>query len=594
MRLTCRTAYQVRPSPLSPARAVFGALAAFAALSMASSNAAAADAVKSTQPSKSKFQLLSTPLPAVPNLAPYMRFTYPSALSAPLPLPATLGLPLVLMPSQSYADPKGLLGVYQSTGIVWTSGNAFFQSLGTNGRSCFSCHQPSNGMSLNTSTIKTLFALTGGRDPVFAPVDGANCPKSVPRTETVASLLNGLLGGGLQSKRDSHSLLLDKGLFRIFLPVPTRTADFTAFGGPPSHEVEFTITVESDPYGCNTDPAYSTQIDPVTQEQRQMISVYRRPRMSGNLKFLNPALTTLGGGQIPNIDFVTGMPVVDPSTGAEISGNIMWDGREPTLESQARNATLGHAQALKPPTDAQIAQMVEYEKSVFVAQRYSYQAGDLTQGPTSYVFGGPEVMAQKTVEFGNFTLYNGWPTTTGSFATTNQKARASIARGQALFNTRAISVGNVAGFNNATLLGVTNPLSTTCSSCHGNQQAGNDPFSNGQRDIGTGGHATLYGGPPPATDLPIFKISCKPGYTTPFLGTEVRTNDPGMALITGRCDDIGRKSVPQLRAMAARAPFFSDGSAATVGDVIRFYDKRFTIGFTPSEVTDLTNFLEAL
>ena len=542
----------------------------------------------------------TTPIqPLAQNAPHYLQFTYPSAMSAPLPLPGTVNRPLFIAPSQTYPNGKGSGGVTQTGGTVWTSNNAFFQSLGTNGRSCFSCHQPADGMSLNTGTIQQLYAMTSGRDPLFAPVDGANCPSSVPRNETLGSLVGGLLGGGLfgggqPSSRDAHSLLLNRGLFRIFLPVPKQTPDLSAFGGPPSRPAEFTISVVSDPNGCNTNPVYAQQVDPLTQEVQQMVSVYRRPRLSANLKFLTAPALTLGTGQLPNIDFVTGIPVLDRTNGTPISGNIMWDGREPTLESQARSATLTHAQATKPPTDAQVAQIVAFENSVFVAQSYHGQAGSLTPGYGSTVFGGPDQVSKSTVAFGNFALYNAWPTTTKAYASGADKARASIARGQALFNTRSFSLSNVAGVNNAALLGAANPVSTTCSSCHGNMPTGSEPFSAGQRDIGIGGQAKVFGGPAPSTDLPIFKVTCKQPFTTAFYGSEVLTNDPGLALITGRCADVGRKSVPQLRALSSRAPYFSDGSAATLNDTVRFYNKRFSMGLTDGDVEDLAHFLEAL
>lgn len=522
-------------------------------------------------------------------------------MSAPLASAGTFGSPFLpvpaLEPFQAYANTNGFLGVYQSSGAVMPASNAFFQSLGTNGRSCFSCHRPSDGMSLNTNTTRTLYMVTTGRDPLFAPVDGANCPSSVPQSQTVAAWFGGRrgrFGGGRQSvNADAHSLLLNKGLFRIFLPVPKQTPDLTAVGGPPSHPVEFTISVVSDPYGCNTDPAYAEQVDPVTQEKHQMISVYRRPRMSANLKFMTTPSLTLGSGRLPNVDIVTGLPIVDPSTGAAIGGNIMSDGREPTLESQARNATLGHAQALTPPTEAQIAQIVAFEKSVFAAQSHHAMAGNLTPHHGSTAFGGPKWMAEQAPTFAGFALFDAWPTTNAQ-ARPMEKARASIARGQALFNTRTFSVSNVAGFNNAAVLRATNPSTATCVSCHGNAQAGSSPLSAALRDIGTGGHAAQFGGPAPSRDLPIFKVTCKAPYTTPYYGQEVLTNDPGQALITGRCSDIGRKSVPQLRALASRAPYFSDGSAASIRDTVLFYDKRFGMGLTAEEIDDLTNFMNAL
>jgi len=57
---------------------------------------------------------------------------------------------------------------------------------------------------------------------------------------------------------------------------------------------------------------------------------------------------------------------------------------------------------------------------------------------------------------------------------------------------------------------------------------------------------------------------------------------------------VGSFKVPGLRALAARAPYFHNGSRATLGDVVNFYDKRFQIGFSPQEAADLTAFLQAL
>ena len=65
-------------------------------------------------------------------------------------------------------------------------------------------------------------------------------------------------------------------------------------------------------------------------------------------------------------------------------------------------------------------------------------------------------------------------------------------------------------------------------------------------------------------------------------------------MVTGRWKDIGKFKGPVLRALAARGPFFHDGSAATLADVIRFYDTRFQARFTEEEKTDLLAFLQAL
>ncbi|MGA8818902.1 MAG: hypothetical protein WB624_16515 [Xanthobacteraceae bacterium] len=45
--------------------------------------------------------------------------------------------------------------------------------------------------------------------------------------------------------------------------------------------------------------------------------------------------------------------------------------------------------------------------------------------------------------------------------------------------------------------------------------------------------------------------------------------------------------------MAAAGAFFHNGSAATLADVVNFYDRRFNIGFTKQK-QDLMNFLNTL
>jgi cytochrome c peroxidase len=49
-----------------------------------------------------------------------------------------------------------------------------------------------------------------------------------------------------------------------------------------------------------------------------------------------------------------------------------------------------------------------------------------------------------------------------------------------------------------------------------------------------------------------------------------------------------------LRGLAARAPYFHNGSAATLLDAVNFYDQRFNIGFTDQQKEDLVNFLKTL
>jgi cytochrome c peroxidase len=95
--------------------------------------------------------------------------------------------------------------------------------------------------------------------------------------------------------------------------------------------------------------------------------------------------------------------------------------------------------------------------------------------------------------------------------------------------------------------------------------------------------------------LPVFTLKCtNVPDGDPLKNKVYKVTDPGRAMISGKCKDIGRFKGPILRGLAARAPFFHNGSAATLRDVVDFYDRRFGIGFTRKEKTDLVNFLNTL
>jgi cytochrome c peroxidase len=70
--------------------------------------------------------------------------------------------------------------------------------------------------------------------------------------------------------------------------------------------------------------------------------------------------------------------------------------------------------------------------------------------------------------------------------------------------------------------------------------------------------------------------------------------DPGRALISGNCADIGKFQSPVLRGLAGRAPYFHNGSAATLLDVVNFYDQHFNIGYSDQDKRDLVAFLKSL
>ena len=84
--------------------------------------------------------------------------------------------------------------------------NPFFQELGTNGRSCVTCHRPAQGWSITPAELRDRFDRTDGLDPIFRTNDGSNCEGADVST--------------IRKRRRAFSLLLPKGLIRVPLDVP--------------------------------------------------------------------------------------------------------------------------------------------------------------------------------------------------------------------------------------------------------------------------------------------------------------------------------------------------------------------------------------
>src|SRR5688572_9579206 len=106
---------------------------------------------------------------------------------------------------QAFANASGVGRTYSTAGAI-DFDNPFFQSLGTNGRSCASCHQASEGWSITPARVQERFAVSGGEDPIFRTNDGSNSPYADVSTP--------------DARRRAYSMLLTKGLIRIGMGVP--------------------------------------------------------------------------------------------------------------------------------------------------------------------------------------------------------------------------------------------------------------------------------------------------------------------------------------------------------------------------------------
>lgn len=467
----------------------------------------------------------------------------------------------------SFSNPGGASQTYSSVGGGIAETGPFFQSLGTNGRSCSTCHQPSDGMSVSALSVALRFLQTQGLDPIFRPVDGSNCNHNID-----VSTVSG--------RYAAYSLLRTRGLFRIAINVPA-TADYV-------------VTAVHNPYGCN---------------ETGVISQYRRPLPGTNLRFLSA---------------------------------VMWDGRESSsltgtskiiyanypaslqsdLAHQALDATVGHAQGDGTrPTPAEQTEIVNFEMALSTAQSFSFFTGPLNSAGAN---GGPVALAtlpfflsinssvQALLPAGPeqpgglftpgdsqfspniFNLYSAWS------GLPSYDFRASVARGQAIFNNRPITITGVAGINDdvsagGLISGGIPSLIGTCGTCHDTPNVGNHSFPT-PLNIGTGDPSATHSG----DNMGGLDIGYLPRITVCQLVNGQPSNncktttDLGQALIDGLFAHVGKIKGPILRGLSARAPYFHNGSAQTLMDVVRFYETRFGLVLSRQDEIDLFNFLSVL
>ncbi len=439
-----------------------------------------------------------------------------------------------------FANPAGFAATFSTVGKVDLTG-PFFQSLGTNGRGCVSCHQPNVGWTVTPTDVQARFEAAAGTDPIFRTNDGSNSPTADVST--------------LDARRAAYSMLLSKGLIRVGIGVP--------------QNAEFELVAVDDPYG------YASAGE---------LSLFRRPLPSTNLKFLS---TLMWDGR---------ETFKDPASQDCILGTTnCFASMHFNLIDQSNSATTGHAQADTPLTMAQREAIVGFETTLFTAQVFDHEAGELT---ARHALGGPQRLSQQNFYFGIndvvsgdyrtgavfnptvFNLYDAWNTVDrGGADGSRAAARRAVARGERLFNTKPIAITGVKGLNDDLNVPV---LQGTCTTCHDTPSAGNHSIP-APLDIG------LTDASRRTPDLPLYTLR----HNLPPFET-VQTTDPGRALITGKWKDIGRFKGPILRALATRAPYFHNGSAQDLVAVVNFYSERFSIGLTDDEVDDLVAFLRTL
>lgn len=402
--------------------------------------------------------------------------------------------------------------------------NPFFQPIGRqfggNSRSCSTCHIPANGWSITPQTAQSVFDATDGLDPLFDPVDGTNAP-NMSRTTT-------------EQRRLASSMLLNKGLIKINVPVRS-TFDYTLLAARAPTDGTF--------------PSDFAQ----NAVRNQVMSVYRRPPATANISFLT---------------------------------DVMWDARETEegltlfeeLFDQTIAAARGHFRAGVPnnltATQRQMFEsIINFELNLFSAQIQDNVAGRLN---ALNAIGGPLALFAPPPQFfqgGVFNFYTPWNQLTGTSA--QVQMQRSIARGEALFNTRVFTTGLVGR--------------ASCSTCHGVRGTGNS-MTQRRFNLGLSNPNIAIGGVRVNSAFPVYTLRNK------STGALIFTTDPGRIGVSGLWGSGQGDAfkVPILRNLAGRAPYFHGGQAATLNNVVQFYNGRFKIGLTNAQITDLVNFLRTL
>jgi hypothetical protein len=467
----------------------------------------------------------------------------------------------------------GQLGIYSASGGIDRE-NPFFKPLGPNGTSCDNCHFTEDAMGLSAVHARSLFDSSGGKHPLFRP-EAANNPK-------VAATLGD--DATIAQRRDAYGLLLNKGDVLVRIPLRT-TADAN---GP----TEFTLVGVRDQSIPGLKKVHVARVGDVQDPQEYLaytggeLWVHRRPV---------PAVAA---------SFITATP---------------WDGWEtpsPSPTSPRMRVALTRVnrnmlvrREAPPPAefDTNRLDMIADELTAFQYDLFAAQAADPAAGALDEDGGrgGPSWLSVQEFYFGINDAFGDNPAhvaftpevfdTYERWAGSKTPARAAIARGETLFNSRRLTIGEVGGLNDANIAfsdGKTtwrgpSELTGTCGTCHDARNIGVHS-TRLLMNIGVSDAEPAAFGTARVSDLPTFYLR------QVETGETIATTDPGRALRTGKWSQIGQFKVPGLRGLAARAPYFHNGMASTLDDVVDYYDERFRAGFTPQEKADLVAFLRSL
>ncbi len=455
-------------------------------------------------------------------------------VAALMVIAAVSGQQITLIPNGTFlGNPNGASETYSTVGGGIDLTGPFFQSLGTNGRSCGSCHQPGDGMSVSAAHVQERFEQTQGQDPIFRTNDGSNCNHSIDVST-------------LAGREAAYSLLRTRGLIRIAIGVP--------------EGADYQVMSVNNPYDCS---------------ESNVISMYRRPLPATNLRFLSAVM--FDGRESSSATGTT--KILDSNYPTSLLND---------LAHQSVDATTGHAQGDGTrPTLAEQQQIVNFEMALFTAQVIGNDPGRLdVHGAT----GGPVPLTTQPF----FISIN---SSVDPLVPGFEPPGGLVTKGGPINITDVAGINDDVSAGGLVSGGVPSLKGTcgTCHDTPnvGNHSFPT-PLNIGTGDPAPSASASL--GSLDISYLPSITV-CKLDLTTnpPTPTSNCKTTtDLGQALIDGKFDHVGKIKGPILRGLSARAPYFHNGSAQTLLDAVHFYEVRFGLVLTPQDESDLVAFLSVL
>jgi cytochrome c peroxidase len=314
--------------------------------------------------------------------------------------------------------------------------NPFFQALGTNPRTCGTCHSPDGGWTITADANKELFKNTDGLAPLFNLVDQGSRPDADISTK--------------QARKETFELSIKRAVTRF-----TRNVSAPTF--------EFTVAPE-DPSGFSTTAA---------------VLNFRRPTASANQTKVSSILNTSGPVQdIP----VTDAGLMNGAAGLHEQRDVVNNPVPTDVRNAGRDLMLSIF----------FAQIKDNGAGRLDAGGALGGPANLSMVPFTLGMNDPATAAFNRKVFN---IFDAWEVfaVNGRHNDCAGDAKAAIYRGQEVFNFNEFTISGVPGFND--VVGIGDPVVGTCSTCHNTPNVGGHSVIR-MMDIGSADEPNCYEGLP--------------------------------------------------------------------------------------------------